>query len=226
MKIEVLKAQTRATRGSSIARRLRAEGKVPGVLYGHGQEVVMLSLDGEAVTHAIESGHQLVALEIEGKTERALVKAAQFDTWGAALLHVDFARVALDELVRVTVEIVSHGTPKGTLAGAVLEQPLRRLEIACRADDIPESIRVEVAEMDVNDRIHVKDLALPPGVKAMADPDTIVFLVQETREEVAAPAEPTEAGAAEPEVIGRAAKEAEEGAEEGAEKGKEKAAKA
>jgi large subunit ribosomal protein L25 len=223
MKIEVLKAQTRSTRGSSIARRLRGEGKVPGVLYGHGQEVVKLALGNEEMMQVLNSGHQLVAIEFDGKTERALVKAAQFDTWGKELLHVDFSRVALDELVRVTVEIVSHGTPKGTLAGAVLEQPLRRLEIACRADDIPENIRVEVAEMDVNDRIYVKDLPLPAGVKAMADADAIVFLVQETREEVIAPAAPTEAGAAEPEVIGKAEKEAAEAAEEGAEKGKDKA---
>lgn len=223
MKIEVLKAQARESRGSSIARRLRGEGKVPGVLYGHGQEVVKLALGNEEMMNVLNSGHQLVAIELDGKTERALVKAAQFDTWGKELLHVDFTRVALDELVHVTVEIISHGTPKGTLAGAVLEQPLRRLEIACRADDIPENIKVEVTNLDVNDRISVKDLTLPTGVKATADPDAIVFLVQETREEVIAPAAPTEAGAAEPEVIGKAEKEAAEAAEEGADKDKGKA---
>lgn len=223
MKIEVLKAQTRESRGSRVARRLRGEGQVPGVLYGHGQEVVKLALGGEEVLHVLTSGHQLVAIEFDGKTERALVKAAQFDTWGKELLHVDFTRVALDELVHVTVEIIAHGSPKGALVGGVLEQPLRRLEIACRADDIPDNIRVEVAHLDLNDRISVKDLQLPAGVKPTADPDAIVFLVQETREEVIAPAAPTEAGAAEPEVIGKAEKEAEEAAEEAAEKDKGKA---
>lgn len=223
MKIEVLKAQSRTTRGSSIARRLRGDGKVPGVLYGHGQDVVKLALGSEEMRHVLDSGHQLVAIEFDGKTERALVKAAQFDTWGKELLHVDFTRVALDELVRVSVEIIAHGTPKGTLLGAVLEQPLRRLEIACRADDIPDNIRVEVAEMDVNDRIQVKNLKLPTGVTAVADENAIVFLVQETREEVIAPVAPTEATTGEPEVIGKAEKEAAEAAEEAGDKGKDKA---
>ena len=93
----------------------------------------------------------------------------------------------------------------------MLEQPLRRVQVACKADAIPDQIRVEVERMDLNDKIQVKDLPVPPGVKITEDPDAIVFIVKETREEeVAAAAPAAEAAAAEPEVIGRAAKEAAE----------------
>jgi large subunit ribosomal protein L25 len=216
MKIEELKADPRTTQGSASSRQLRRQGKVPGILYGHGQEVVMLSLPGDALRHTLETGHRLVTLRLGDRQERALVKEVQFDTWGQEILHVDFGRVALDEIVTVEVEVVSHGTPKGALEGGVLEQPLRRVKLACKADAIPDQIRVEVERMDLNDKIQVKDLPVPPGVKITEDPDAIVFIVKETHEEevvVAAPA--AEAASAEPEVIGRAAKEAAEAEEEG-----------
>jgi large subunit ribosomal protein L25 len=221
MKIEELKAESRSARGSASARRLRAEGKVPGVLYGHGQDVVMLAFDQGALQEALGTGHQLVTLNVGGRQERALVKEVQFDTWGREILHVDLSRVALDETVTVNVEIVGHGTPKAILAGNVLEQPLHRLEVACKADAIPDAIRVEVGDLEADGKIHVRDLKLPEGVRALVDPDTIVFVVKETHEEVIAPAPAAEAVTAEPEVIGRAAKEEEEEpAEEGEKKEK------
>jgi large subunit ribosomal protein L25 len=184
----------------------------------------MLSLPAEALRHALEAGHRLVTLRLGDREERALVKEVQFDTWGQEILHVDFGRVALDETVTVEVEVVSHGTPKAALSGGVLEQPLRRVRLACKADAIPDQIRVEVEGMDLNDKIHVKDLPIPPGVKITEDPDAIVFIVKETREEeVVAAAPAAEAPSAEPEVIGRAAKEAEpEEEEQPKEKDKEK----
>ena len=222
MEIQALEVERREAQGSAAARRLRRQGKVPGVLYGHGQEVVPLTLPAEAVHEVLETGRKLVTLKLGGVQERALVKEVQFDSWGREILHVDFSRVALDEVVNVEVEIIGHGTPKAALSGGVLEQPLRRLPIACKADAIPDSIRAEVSAMETGHMIHVRDLQLPEGVKALADADGIVFIVKEARVEevVAAPA--PEAAVAEPEVIGRAAKaEAEEGEEQ--EKEKEKA---
>ena len=225
MKIEELKADLRSTQGSAKSRQLRAKGKVPAILYGHGQAVEMLSLPADALRHALESGRRLVTIRLGDREERALVKEVQYDTWGQEILHVDFGRVALDETVSVEVEVVSHGTPKGALSGGVLEQPLRRVRLACKADAIPDQIRVEVERLDLNDKIQVKDLPVPPGVTITEDADAIVFIVKETREEevVAAAAPAAEAGAAEPEVIGRAAKEAEaEEEEQPKEKDKEK----
>jgi len=215
MKIEELQADPRMTKGSASSRQLRREGKVPAVLYGHGQEVVMLSLAGDALRHTLETGRRLVTLRLGDRQERALVKEVQFDAWGREILHVDFGRVALDETVTVEVEVVSHGAPKGALSGGVLEQPLRRVSVACKADAIPDQIRVEVERMDLNDKIMVKDLPVPPGVKITEDPDAIVFIVKEAREEeVVAAAPAAEAVSAEPEVIGRAPKEAEAEEEE------------
>jgi large subunit ribosomal protein L25 len=224
MKIEEIKADPRTTSGSASSRQLRAKGKVPGILYGHGQEVVMLSLPGDALRHALESGHRLVSLRLGDRQEGALVKEVQYDTWGQEILHVDFGRVALDETVNVEVEVVSHGTPKGALSGGVLEQPLRRVKVACKADSIPDQIRVEVERLDLNDKVQVKDLPVPPGVKITEDPDSIVFIVKETREEEVVTAAPAaEAGAVEPEVIKRAVKEGEaEEEEQPKEKDKEK----
>jgi large subunit ribosomal protein L25 len=224
MKTQELTGESRTQQGSSSSRRLRSQGKVPGILYGHGQEVEMLALPVDALKEALESGHHLLTLKLGERIERVLVKEVQFDTWGQEILHVDFGRVALDEIVTIEVEIVAHGTPKGALSGGVIEQPLRRVEVACKADSIPDEIRVEVEAMEINDKVQVKDLKVPEGVKVLDDPDAIVFIVKEAREEVIAPAAPAaEAAAAEPELIGRAAKEAEAEGEEPAEgKGKEK----
>jgi large subunit ribosomal protein L25 len=230
MKIAELKAESRTVQGSAASRKLRRQGLVPGILYGHGEEVLKVSLPAEPLRDALESGQRLLTLRLGDRQERALVKEVQFDTWGREILHVDFSRVALDETVNVSVEVVSHGTPKAALEGGVLEQPLRRVQIACKADAIPDRIRVEVEHLETNDKIQVKDLRLPEGVKVLDDPDAIVFIVKEAREEVVAAAAPAaEVTAAEPEVIGRAAKEAAAAEAEAAEaeekggKGKEKA---
>ena len=208
MDVQALKAERREATGTAEARRLRRKGKVPCVLYGHGEEVVSLAVPADGVHQLLESGQHLVSLEVDGKPERALVKDVQFDTWGREARHLDFTRVALDETVTVAVEIVSHGTPKEVLSGGVLEQPLHSLEVECKADAIPDGITVEVGDLDAGDMVHVRDLELPAGVRALADGDTVVFIVEEARaEEEPAPEEAPEAETAEPEVIGRVAKE-------------------
>ena len=214
MELRALKVDPRQSAGSAAARRLRREGKVPSVLYGHGGEVVALSVSAEDMRRVLETGHHLVKLDLGGREESALVKEVQFDTWEKKILHVDFGRVALHETVTVSVEVVSHGTPKSVLAGGVLEQPLHSVELECRADAIPDQIRVEVGELETGDMIHVRDLPLPSGVKALSEPEAIVFVVHEARIVEEAPeAEPVKE-TAEPEVIGRAAKPEEEASDE------------
>lgn len=212
MKIDQLNADARTGKGSSAARKLRAEGKVPGVLYGHGEEAVPLTFSAEQLQHVLETGHQLVEIKLADTSERALVKEVQYDTWQRDVMHVDFTRVGLDELVTVEVSILSHGTPKAIASGSVLEQPLHAIEVECKADEIPENIRVEVGDLEENGKIKVSDLPLPPGVRAKTDPEAIVFIVKATREEIAAPT-PVVEGAVEPELIKRAPKEEEETAE-------------
>ena len=210
MEQHALKAKVRGSVGSASARGLRRDGKVPAVLYRHGEGSVSLALAGEAVHEMAKSGQHLVTLDVDGKPERAIIKEIQWDTWGREILHVDFGRVALDELVNVTVEVVAHGTPKAMMSGAVLEQPLHSMEVACKADHIPDEIIVEVGGLEPGQMIHVKDFQLPQGVTSDAAPESIVFILQEPRAGLEeAEAAPEEKAAAEPEVIGRGAKEAE-----------------
>ena len=125
------------------------------------------------------------------------------------MLHVDFTRVAADERIKVVVPIELRGIAPGVTAGGVLDQPLHTLNIECLAISLPDSIRVHINELQIGAAIHVRELTLPPGVIALADPDAIVIHV--TQPQVAPEAAPAPAAEqAEPEVIGRKAAEEEE----------------
>jgi large subunit ribosomal protein L25 len=135
----------------------------------------------------------------------------QWDHLGKEVLHIDFERVSADERIHVSVPIELRGVAPGVTGGGVLDQPMHELAIECPAIAVPESIRVNVGELQLGAAIHVRDLHLPEGVTATGDPDAVVVhvtLKQTEPEPTAAPA----AGAAEPEIIGR--KVAEEGEEE------------
>src|SRR5207244_1555534 len=139
------------------------------------------------------------------------IRDVQWDHLGKELLHVDFARVALDERIVVTVPLEIRGTAPGVTAGGVLDQPIHTLSIECLAISIPNSIRVNVGELQLGAAIHVRDLVLPPDVKAMSDPDAIVVHVTLPAAEPEPVAAPEAAEKAEPEVITqKKAEEAEE----------------
>ncbi len=201
MEVGLLKVERRSATGTRAAEALRRHGRVPAVMYGHGGDCVPLSVDEEVLAAALHSGARVVTLELDGAEQQALIKEIQYDTFGQELLHVDFARVALDERIVLEVSIEVHGDAKGALQGGVLEQPLHAVEIECLAASVPDNIRVEVAEMDIGDSIHVKDLALPSGVKTLANLDEVVVIIHPPRKaeevEVAIPEE----APAEPEVI-------------------------
>jgi len=206
-----LVATTGRATGSSASRRLRAEGHIPGVIYGHKEAVVPVTLPKKELSTHLSKGAHLFDLALDGKTEKVLVKEVQYDHLGLELIHVDFARVSLDEKVEVTVPITLKGTPKGEEEGAVLQQIVNELELECLVTDIPDKIVANVTEMGKDSALHIRELQLPPGVKALQDPDLIVAVVKEIEEE--AVAEPGAEGSAEPEVIGRKKEEGEEGAE-------------
>ena len=114
-----------------------------------------------------------------------LVKEVQFDHLGLEVIHVDFARVSLDEKVEVTVPLELKGEPKGEADGGVLQQIISELEVECLVTDIPEAIRHNVSDMGMNDVLHIKDLTLPPGVRVLQDEDLIVATVREIVEQTA-----------------------------------------
>jgi large subunit ribosomal protein L25 len=193
--------QQRTSLGSRANKRLRDSGFIPGVIYGHKEAVVPVTLPKKEVVGHLSHGAHLFDLAIDGKSEKVLVKEVQYDHLGMEVLHVDFARVSLDEKVEVTVPLELKGEPKGEAEGGVLQQIISELEVECVVTEIPDKIVHNVSEMALNDVVHIKDLKLPPGVRVLQDEDLIVATVKEIAEEEAAPA--AEGETAEPEVIGR-----------------------
>jgi large subunit ribosomal protein L25 len=202
-----LKAEPRSALGSRANKRLRDSGFIPAVVYGHKEAVVPVTLPKKEISTHLAKGAHVFDLTLSGKSEKVLVKDVQFDHLGIEVLHVDFARVSLDERVEVTVPLELKGTPKGEADGGVLQQIVAELEIECVVTDIPDVITHNVSEMAIDDVVHIKDLKLPPGAKAMQDADLIVAMVKVIEEEAGAPA--AEGETAEPEVIGRKPEEGE-----------------
>ena len=205
----VLPIEKRDGRGTRLARKLRAQGKVPGVVYGHKEETVSVAVATDALMSAVRHGARVVDLRTDSGLQKAQIAELQWDHLGMELLHVDFRRVAADERIHVTVPVELKGIAPGVTGGGILDQPIHTLSIECAADSVPESIRVNINELQLGAAIHVRELHLPPGVKALADPDAIVVHVtapQAVPETAAAPG----AEQAEPEVIGRKAAAEEE----------------
>lgn len=196
-----LKAQNRTQLGTRAMKRLRTGGQMPGVIYGHKQAVLPIAVDLKEVSKQLNHGGYLFELDLEGTIETVIVKEAQYDYLGIELLHVDFARVSLDERVKVTIPLELRGTPKGEADGGKLQQLIAELEIECRVIEIPEFVRHNVTEMGMDSVLHVKDIKLPDNVTCLQDGELIVAMVREVKEEVDLAA--VEAAAvAEPEVIG------------------------
>jgi len=197
--------------GSRANKRLRDAGHLPGVVYGHKQDVIPVTLPKKEVVGYLNKGTHVFALSIDGATENVLVKEVQYDHLGIEVIHVDFARVDLNERVEVTVPIELKGEPKGEADGGKLTQQLADIEIECLVTEIPDAIRHNVSDMGMDAVLHVKELTLPAGVTAITDGEVIVAMVREpiVHDETPAAVE----GVAEPEVIGKKEKEEAEAAE-------------
>lgn len=206
--IVTIKANPRAQSGSRAAFKLRKSGQVPGIVYGHKQDNVQVSVSAEELDRAIRIQHaRVLDLQIGGKTETVLVRELQWDYLGKQMVHVDFERKDRSELVRVTVPVELRNSPKAT-GGGVLDQPLHTLHIECPLGSIPEAIRVDILNLTLGAPIHVRELTLPEGVKVLESPEAVVVQLKLPGVE-AAPAAPTEPGAG-PEVIKPEKKKADE----------------
>lgn len=193
-----LKAVSRTGTGSRAAAKLRNQGLVPGIVYGHKEPNVAVAVRADELDRAVRVQHaRMLELELDGKKETVLIREVQWDPFGRHLLHVDFERRAKTEKVKVTVPVELRNTPRAT-GGAVLDQPLHTLHVECPLGAIPESIRVDITNLTLGQPIHVKDLVLPESVRVLESPDAVVVQLKlPGAEAAAAPA----AGTAEPEVI-------------------------
>ena len=195
---EVLPVEVRQDCGKRRMRRMRAGGRIPAVLYGHGQEVVNLSVPTDALDAVLRHGSRVVTLK-GGANEQALIRELQWDTWGMHVLHADFTRISADETVDVAIPLELRGEAPGVKEGGIVEQVMHEIGISCRATNIPEKLEININHLQLGDSITVADLEIPEGGKCLADPEeTVVHCI----EPIVAPEEVEEAGEAEPEVIG------------------------
>jgi large subunit ribosomal protein L25 len=215
MEIITLKSEPRQADGTRKARTLRKNGKLPVVIYGHGEPPESIALDQHEVEVALKHGARTLNVDIGGQAKPYLIKEVQYDHFAETPIHIDLARVDLNERVQVKVGIELRGTPKGVSEGGVLDQSMGQIEVECLVTDIPDTLHPLVTHLSLGESLLVRDLKLPPGVVALADPDDRIATVRKIVEAApvaAAPVEGEEAAAAEPERIGRVKKE-EEGEE-------------
>jgi large subunit ribosomal protein L25 len=205
-----LEAVKRDSRGKNEARRLRAAGRIPAVLYGGTGESIALSVEPKVLSRILHSDtgeNTIIDLQVQGgESTRVLVKDYLLNPIDHALLHADFYRVSLDKPITVTVSIVIKGEPKGVkLQGGVLDLPHREVEIESLPLEIPESLEVDVSELMIGQGVHLRDLAAGQKWKPISDPDTLLVHVVPPRAEEPTAAEAAAAtpgvAAAEPEVI-------------------------
>lgn len=202
---EELKVQLRQTRGKHHARRLRRAGGVPGVLYGHGEENVSLSVPADQLDALVHHGGRMVALS-GAVNEPAFIRDVQWDTWGTHVLHVDFTRISEHERVEVQVPLELRGEAPGIKEGGVVEQLIHAVQLECPAAAIPEKLTVGINDLQLHGSITIADLELPAEAAVLGDSAAVVVHCVEP---IAVPEEEVaEAAVAEPEVIG--AKEEEE----------------
>ena len=171
----VLKAETRKEVGTKHAARLREQKKIPAIVYGHKQQPTAIVIDEHKFAEGIRHGHRLFDVEIDGKTEKLLIKSVQRDYLGSAIIHADFIRVDLSERVKVEVPLNFKGISAGAQEGGLLEEHLVRLEIECAVVEIPASIEVSVKALKVGDSLFAKDVVLPAGVKLITNPDALLI---------------------------------------------------
>lgn len=224
MAVNALVAELRDATGKGVARKLRAAGRIPAVLYGKGTETKAISVDPSALQRLLQSSgagiNTLIELSVDGTRRTVLVKELQRDPVRGRPLHTDFYLVELDQTVEVSVPIRLVGKAPGVELGGILDHPLREIELECLPRAIPESVDVDVSALEIGDSIHVRDLELPEGVSVQTDANLAVASVitpAVVEEPVAEEPEEGEEGVAE----GEEAEGAETAPEESAERDKD-----
>jgi large subunit ribosomal protein L25 len=208
----------RAPASSRAVRRLRREGRVPGVLYGGGSDPVPFEVDARTLRHALAARGAVLELALDGDTTPAVLKDAHHDPVRGDTLHVDFLRVRLDVAIHATVTLDLTGTEEapGVKEGGVLEQVTRELNIEALPGDIPETIQHDVSEMVIGDTVTLSAVTAPRGVTLLDDlEETVIATLVPPTVDIEAEEEALEE---ETELVGEGAGE-EEGSEEDADAG-------
>jgi large subunit ribosomal protein L25 len=203
-----LTIERRNSGGSTKARSLRAAGKVPGILYGHGSNEA-IAVESRALGDLLHHGGRtgLIELTLDGKKlDTALVREVQIDPVSRKPIHIDLQRVSATEKVHTKLPIVTVGTADGVRNfGGVMDVVLHELDIEGPANKLPDHLEVDVTQLGIHEHVNAGDVKLPSGLKLLTPPDTIIVTVESSKtaraleEAEAAPAEQ-----AQPELVGRA----------------------
>ncbi|HEV7764381.1 MAG TPA: 50S ribosomal protein L25 [Thermoanaerobaculia bacterium] len=201
-----LEVTRREQTGKEFAKKLRADGKVPAVVYGGHREPVAITVDRKSVSELISKSEHgirsVFLLKMAGSDQQrhAMIKDLTINPISRKMTHIDFVRVVMDEVVRVTIPVHIIGMAIGVKEGGLLDFQVRDLHVETLPNQIPDSIDVDVTSLAHHEYIRVKDLKLPEGVKVLDDPERVVVGVTHAKVE-AADAAADAAAVAEPEVI-------------------------
>ncbi|MBN2373415.1 50S ribosomal protein L25/general stress protein Ctc [bacterium] len=210
IKINIV-AEERDGKGKGAARKIRAQGSTPAIIYGGSNGPVPVSFktrDFLKLVHGKSHESMIFKVDIAGKNrnyfQNVIIKEMQFDPVKSILLHVDFFEISMDQTIQVHVPIESKGDAIGVKEeGGLLDHAAREILIECLPDDLPEKIEIDVSNLKLGESIHVKDVALPSGIKSVENPDKLLFTIihklKAKEELVAEVAE--EKAQAEPEVL-------------------------
>jgi large subunit ribosomal protein L25 len=215
----VVKSEKRQGLGSNAARRLRAQGYVPAVLYGESMATAALVLNKKDIVKILrlESGENTIfKVTVDAEAYDVMIKELQVDPATDELLHVDLIRISMDKPIRVAVPVVHSGEPIGVKTeGGFVDFVTREVEVECLPRDIPESLAIDISELHIHQSFKAESLAIPAGVKLVTEPSTVLVLVSLPHKEEEFPGEKPEGEVVaeepqEPEVIKKERAEKEE----------------
>jgi large subunit ribosomal protein L25 len=211
-----LEVSRREKSGKGVAKKLRAKGRIPAVVYGGHRDPVAIEVDRKAVSDLVQKSEHgvrsIFLLKMQGTDQQrhAMIKDIQIDPMSRRMTHIDFVRVIMDEVVRVTVPVHVVGTAHGVKEGGILDWQVRDLHVECLPNAIPDKLDVDVTPLGSHEYYRISDIKLPEGVKVLDDPERVVVGVTQARAEVAEVAAVAETTPAEPEVIKKGKTEEEE----------------
>jgi large subunit ribosomal protein L25 len=175
-----LKAERRDGTGKGVARKLRAAGRVPAVVYGHGEEAVSVSLDARELFHVLHTdagANVLVDVRLDGDTFLAMPRQIQRDLLRDRFIHVDLLRVARDEKITVDVPVQLVGESHGVKEGGVVEHHLWTLQVECLPQNVPTLIEADISPLGINESLKVSDVRIPPKTEILTSLDEVVVSV-------------------------------------------------
>ena len=182
-----LNASPRAESGKGVARKLRAGGQVPGVIYGHGREPQALTVNArefDRLAERVRITSTVIELALDGRTARTLIRELQRDPIKRNVLHIDFQELVAGEKVNVSVPLRFVGTPEGVKnSGGILEEVIHQIHVRVDPSNIPDHIDVDVTALTIGHGLHVSDLKLPEGVEVTEEPEQTVAVVSAPKAE-------------------------------------------